>query len=132
MNEWTKAQEADFKKLIYLASEQSRECYRRRQYSMTEPSHMPKAQEPVMLKLPAPAPAPVPVPPPKASPKQAGGKTSPVPPKQSSATRSVNRLAGLGELLDNEGIMLMMLLWLLIEEKADKTIIIAIAYILLV
>lgn len=41
-------------------------------------------------------------------------------------------LGGLLEKLDNEGMMLAMLLWLLIEEKADNAVILAIAYILLV
>lgn len=184
MNEWTKAQEADFQELVRRAAEQSRECYRRRDGALESPKkeqpvqweqreeehHQPTkdAVKPQPSKggadsrpaktqgqpqrsrneaRPQPSqmgtdtrrknlPAAISLPTEPTVPKRVGappqgvGKATPPPDKERKS--QTDPLKYLMEKLDNEGLMLAMLLWLLIEEKADNAVIVAIAYILLV
>lgn len=184
MNEWTRAQEADFQELVHRAAEQSRECYRRRDVAVelprrepgerTEPKNEPHPQPikkeartqsprnevqpqphknetriqptqrgggPVRKNLPAPLVLPVEPPAPRHADSAPKSQQSTRPPtvKEKQGLSSTARekggavnLKGLMEKLDNEGLMLAMLLWLLIAEKADNTVILAIAYILVV
>ncbi|MEG0542171.1 MAG: hypothetical protein RR528_07570 [Angelakisella sp.] len=156
MSEWSRAQEAEFQQLVHRASEQSREYYRRRdpyaehapdsprtgrEASSNErrdnrvekcsppPAIVYRPELPCPCTLPPPPPPPMPPPPPPPPPSHPPRKEGR---KKESGKGVAKGLSGILEKLDNESIMLMVLLWLLVEEKADNYLILAIAYILLV